>query len=310
MKKVFSLLLAITMLCSFLPVMASAADVNLDFSIETYHADEGCDIWEENGVFGVVVTAKGAKFSGGSISIAYDTNLVEPSRASGGSCSQTNFTKRCFDSLMVEGSVGELTGSQFWDEDKGYLLFNLIKSTSIDFSEMDGDDVLFSFIFAPVEEVESPEELAGAFSVIPADDQFLVDCSVKVNGGAYVMADNNDVVYSTDAGTLGTTGILASDEPVPEPKVDTYAAADGTATAKVYYEGAVSGTAIIAVYNEAGTMIGHTIGSTPVNGVTELDLSATYDADETVKTIKVFVWNNVGTDNTATVAAKVGTLAN
>lgn len=204
MKKTITLMLALAMILTFIPcVSAAEASVSYDFSITTYHNGDDYDMWSEENAFGLTISTNGAKFSGGSIGIKYDTTLVEP-----GSIGRKGFVaatkmEDALDDSMVANSIATNMGTWYLDTTKGYIVINVAKKTSVDFSSVTGnDDKLLTLIFAPVKDGATIDDISSAFSAIPADDQYLVDCQVKVNGGAGVFKDNNSVVYSTDAGTL------------------------------------------------------------------------------------------------------------
>ncbi len=288
MRRILSLLLALSFVFAF-PMMTNADGEAYDIS---YSADDGVLIINnlQADTAGRIVLG----FKKSDVTVYANTGTVKKP--------------------VMEAATADNEADIWWDacyssaatyyaEDENYTYIGVdwYNTAAVNTSESE-DDYLFWIT------VEFTDEAAlNSESIITVLDQTALEALLPSTAGYYgsTLAGISDGVAMPVAITYPNSTV----DPDPG-NVDTYAAADGTATAKVYYESAVSGTAIIAVYNEAGTMIGHTIADEAVTDATVLDLSATYDADETVKTIKVFVWNNVGTDNTATVAAKVsGNLA-
>lgn len=289
MKRILSLLLVLSFALAAFPMMANADGEAYDIS---YSADDGVLIINNLQADNSGRIVLGLKKS--DVTVYANTGTVKKP--------------------VMEAATADNEADIWWDacysvaatyytEDDNYTYIGVdwYETGSVNTSESE-DDYLFWIT------VEFTDESAlNSESIITVLDQSVLEDLLPEEAGYY-----GSTLANVSSGVAMPVAITYPNSTVdPDPgNVDTYAAADGTATAKVYYTDAVSGTAIIAVYNEAGTMIGHTIADEAVTDATVLDLSATYDADETVKTIKVFVWNNVGTDNTATVAAKVGTLAN
>lgn len=130
--------------------------------------------------------------------------------------------------------------------------------------------------------------------------QSFLDSHNRFNGAASI--DTNDGVFKMIDGTCSTSITYPNSDKGDDPVVtESCVVAEGVATVTAVYNEDVAGTAIIAVYDADGRMIAHKVG----DAVSGKNFTIATDAFEgTAKTVKVFVWDNVGSKNTAKVSAK------